>query len=450
MGRRRRRRHRQPSFFCASAKVCARPPFTDDETPCRPAISDRAIEPVDREIFQAVAVNPDALDVDACWPTDPDAMMRSHYPADRWPAGGRRPASDTSAEDPRRCVHYAIAGGTDGARARALDKAVRLLGSRLTLPYAAVKGCVHGSDRDTAVGRTILAHVPPSCLHDGSKDTAAGRARRSQAFRGTGEVRCLFLAYATAHCRRTPTRLLTEALGPGAHRFFDMVIVYGDGVDVARIAHRAVHCVVLLPCPLGSTYGAPFEDMVAAVDAGGTARSLLARGRAAIRLWPQGAGPWDDLRVEPPRVCVPPRDQFHAHLAWRAHYVLARTGGRLLRSAQERARGRHGVPSLLASSARVCARHLDDIDVDVIPDDCLDMILCAAAVAWVDLSAAATSEADARTCSALLAMRRFVGRRETRCWLSPTRSTVDFVSAALQRGHLTTTAALPEPKKENA
>lgn len=413
-----------------------------------PAIFDRAIEPIDREIFQAVAVNPDALDVDARWPTDPGAMMHCHYPAERWPAGGRRPMSDASTEDPRRCVHYAIAGGTDGARARALDKAVRLLGSRLTLPYAAVKGCVHGSDRETAVGRTIMAHVPPSCLHDGSTNPAVGHMRQSHAFRGTDEVRCLFLAYATAHCRHTPTQLLAEALGPGAHRFFDMVVVYGDDVDVTRVAHRAAHCVVLLPCPLGSTCTAAFEEMVAAVDAGGTARSLLARGRAAIRLWPQGAGAWDNLHVETPGICVPPRDQFHAHLAWRAHYVLTRTGGSLLRSARERVRARHRVPSLLASAARVCARHLDDIDVNVIPDDGLDMILSAAAVAWVDLSAAATSEADARACAALLAMRRFVGRREAGCGLSPTRSAVGLVLAALQRGHTATAAALPEMNKK--
>lgn len=287
--------------------------------------------------------------------------------------------------------------------------------------------------------------VPPRRL-DGPRGWARAPVARFSWDR-RGEVS--LLAYATAHCRHTPTRLLAEALGPGAHRFFDMVVVYGDDVDAAHVAHRAVHCVVLLPCPLGSTRRIPlFGDMVAAIDTGGIARSLLARGRAAVRLWPQGVGAWDDLRVEPSGICVPPRDQFHAHLAWRAHYVLTRTGGCLLRSVRERVRGRHGVPSLLASSARVCARHLDDIDVDVIPDDCLDVILSAAAATWVDLSAAATSEADARACGTLFAMRRFVGRREAGCGLSPTRSTVDLVSAALQRGRPVAAAAPPEVEKK--
>ncbi|AGO83958.1 hypothetical protein psal_cds_328 [Pandoravirus salinus] len=433
MGRRRRR----PRFRCAPTETDTDQDLSRAERGDTDRMStgrDRNLTPAERNLFCGVAVtDPDAVDADAHWPADPDTMMRDYYAGQRWPAPGRRPTSNVSGEDALRCVHYAIIGGTASAQARALDKAVRLLGSRLPSPYVVIMGYLCDNDRDTPVGRAIVAHAPPSCLHRASVDSASPADRRQCTFPDGDIVRCLFLAYVADRCARAPTRFLTETLAPGAHRFFDMVVVYGDDACPASKSHRAAHRLVLLPHPVNATRTAEFADAVTEMDTDGIARRLLAQGRAAVRSWPYGTSAWDDMRVESPASHVPPRDQFHAHFAWRAHYVLARTGGPLLRSAQRNARGPCRVPSLLMQSARACTNYMDEVEVAVIPDECLDAIVRSAA-AWLDLDGACgVSESDsaARIRTTVSATRRFLVRRGADHRLVSVLPTVDIVLAAL-------------------
>lgn len=381
----------------------------------------------EREMFVNVAVDARTMDSDASWPSDPDAMMEAHHPTERWPEAGRRPESDASDKDPLRCVHYVIVGGTDGARARAVDKSVGLLCSRLRVPYAAIKGYVHERDRESRVGRAIVAHVPPSCLHGGATIDICMHGVGRYALPAADGVRCLFLVYVTDHCADELKRYLSAALTVGRHRLFDVVVVYGDAVQPSRVSYRTAQCLVLLPCALGGACDDGLDSMAGEVSPDGASSGLLARGRGAVHSWPHGVRAWDDLRVDLADINVPPRDRFHAHLAWRTHYALTRTGGALLRSAQRRGRGRRGVPSLLLTSARACAARLDDIPIDSIPVECLDAILCAAG-AWIDLA----DGDDAIVYEAISTLRRFVARREADPRMA-TRPAVDLVWAALGR-----------------
>nr|UDO47712.1 hypothetical protein [Pandoravirus massiliensis] len=328
-----------------------------------------------RALFSSVVADPTDFDPTVAWPSDPDAMMRAHYPMQSWPVRG--PLDTTISDGISRPSVCAIIGGTDSMRALAVHHVAARMGSSMGEPYAAITAVVHPTDRTTtAVGRALTKHTPPSCLH---ADIKSWENACTQPPMDDCRGRRLFLAYVSPHTERAYAKSMYAATMHSRHRQCDLVMVFEE-TCLARPCLRAQFDAVTLLPPLA----VPLDKFVGEDDRRSLIRDLLAQDRP-VRFCYRGltVTPLDALqRIDDLTDAV--QDRFHTHVAWRMHYALNRASSLWLRNTQKQLRTHGGVPTLTQMSARACLGHLDAICDANVPAECLSHIADAAAL-WIDL-----------------------------------------------------------------
>ncbi|WBR14427.1 hypothetical protein pkur_cds_252 [Pandoravirus kuranda] len=349
--------------------------------------------PEARALFSSVVAHHADFDAEIAWPTDPEAMMRAHYPSQTWPMTGPGRAAPTGgARVPSVC---SIVGGTDAARATAVKHVAEFMASFSGKPYAAITSLVHPMDRQTVIGRALLDHAPPTCIHD---DVATWCGRTHPPPGCVGQR--LFLVYMSLHITWGVFRAVVNARHLRCH----FIIVLGEGVQLQPRLRNQFDAVAMLP-PLG----VPLDEFVHDRAEQSMIQSLLDRGRSVVfYAHGQTVLPFN-LPTDTDDHRTPIQDQFHAHVAWRMHYALTRAGSPHMRRAQATLRTQDAVPALARSCARACLAQLDVILDANVPAECLHHIALEAAL-WID-----PADDSPSAYAAVAALRRFMGHLARLC-----------------------------------
>ncbi|AVK76946.1 hypothetical protein pmac_cds_258 [Pandoravirus macleodensis] len=353
-----------------------------------------------RALFSGAVAHRADFDADVAWPPDPDAMMRAHYPTQTWPICG--PLCATHADETRKPHVCAVVGGTDTTRALAARHVAEYMASFVGEPYSAVAAMIHPMDRETAVGRTLLAHAPPTCIYDDVNSWCAC-THPPLGCRG----RRLFLAYMSSHIARTSTERVLETAMNARHLQCDLVLIFGQGQSPQpRLCYQFDAVVLLPPLTVSLNY------LVSGYVEQSLVRNLLAQGQPALFCGCDLTVAPFDLQPQSDVPAVPVQDQFHTHVAWRMHYALTRASSPQMRAVQATLRAQDVVPTLVQMSSRACLGRIDDVRDANVPVECLHAIAEAAAL-WLNLT-----DDSLATYEAMAALRRFMGHLARLCGIA--------------------------------
>lgn len=374
--------------------------------------------PEARSLFSTVVAHPVDFDADIAWPADPDAMMDAHHPQQTWPVSGHPRAAPMDEE--RRPSVCANVGGTDGMRALAVEHVAEFMVSFVGKPYAAIAALVHPMDRETVIGRALLARAPPTCAYSDDVESGYARARSPPGCRRHR----LFLAYVSSHVVHTGHAY--SWVMNARHVLCDFILIFEQGQLPRPCLRHQFDAVALLP-PLD----VPLHKLIGGDAEQSSVRALLAQGRSALFCADSLNVTPFDLPLHPGDATTPVQDQFHAHVAWRMHYALTRASSPQVRGAQAGLRTRDPVPTLAHACARACLGRLDAIGDANVPIECLHAIAEAAAL-WIDLA-----DDSPANYAAMAALRRFVGRLARSCVV---QDTAQWPTAAVVRHFLDSAA----------